>query len=67
MNINLTLKEMRFILEIMDRVPVQGIEAKELQLQVMKKVSGPLQKAQAVVDTQKKRKGKKKKATARRN
>lgn len=42
--IELTVKEMGFLLEILDKVQLQGIDAKEMQVVVMKKVKAELDK-----------------------
>ena len=44
--VKLTLKEMAFILEVMDRTQLQGIEPKQLQLTIMRKMTAPLEAAQ---------------------
>ena len=46
--IKLTLKEMAFIMEVMDRTQLQGIDNKQLQLTIMRKMAGPLEAAQKV-------------------
>ena len=43
---DLTLKEKAFILEIMDRTQLQGIDAKQTQIDVMRKMTAPLEAAQ---------------------
>ena len=44
--IDLTLKEMAFILEIMDRTQLQGIDAKQTQIDVMRKMATALEAPQ---------------------
>ena len=52
-HVKLTDKEKSFILDVMDRVQVQGVEAKQLQVDVMQKMIGSL-KIQPVPDAKKK-------------
>ena len=59
--VKLSLKEMAFILEVMDRTQLQGIEPKQLQLTIMRKMAGPLETAQKVREQLDKVKAKKKK------
>ena len=57
--VKLTLKEMAFILEVMDRTQLQGFEPKQLQLAIMRKMASPLeaaQKAREKLDKAKKKK-----------
>ena len=42
----LTLKEIAFILEIVDRTQLQGIDNKQMQLDVMRKMAAALEAAQ---------------------
>ena len=57
--VKLTLKEMAFILEVMDRTQLQGVDAKQLQLAIMRKMVGPLEAAQKAREKLEKTKKKK--------
>lgn len=57
--VKLSLKEMAFILEVMDRTQLQGIDAKQLQLAIMRKMAGPLEAAQKAREKLEKTKKKK--------